>query len=303
LSLRRILVTGGTGNIGSVLVKKLIQSGHSVRVLTLPGDPQVKRLNGTGAEIRYGDISKKEELEDICKDIEMVFHLAAVIISSDERVFDNVNITGTINLLNEAQKSGVEHFVHVSSASVVYPKVTPYSLSKRIAEREVRQSVVPWTIVRPALLYGPDGGLEFDMFLDYLKDFPVIPFIGNGKALKRPVYVDDLIDGFLKLAKIGKGTQKIYNFSGASTISMIDFARFYLSLMEMEDKKIVKLPEWLCILAANMMKKVMKNPPLTWNVIAGVVQDADLSPVQAQKDLEYNPSRIEKKLPGCFPRS
>ncbi len=95
----------------------------------------------------------------------------------------------------------------------------------------VRESGVPWTIVRPTLVYSEDGGLEFKMFLDYLLKFPFIPFIGQGEAIKRPVYVQDLVDAFRKnLVAIPEGTGKIYNFSGKNAISIIDFARLCLLL-------------------------------------------------------------------------
>lgn len=299
---RNILVTGGTGNIGSALVRRLADSGYRVRVLALPEDPLRSHLNNTGVEFFYGDISNKSSLTGVCTGIDTVLHLAAVLLSDDDSVFDRVNIEGTSNILNAARQNNVKHFIHVSSASVVYPRTTPYSLSKRVAERLVKESGVPWTIVRPTLVYSENGGLEFNMFLDYLVKFPIIPFIGSGQALKRPVYVGDLIDAFMRLAAIPEGTAKIYNFSGKNAISMIDFARLCLLLSGSEDKLIVTIPEWLCIIAARLMKKYMKNPPLKWNMIAGVVQDADLDPSQTIIDLEYEPHDLVEQLRKCFPR-
>ena len=81
----------------------------------------------------------------------------------------------------------------------MYPHPTPYSLSKRAAEEIVTQSGVPFTIVRPTLVYGEKGGQEFDMYLDYLRKFPIVPFIGSGESLKRPVYVEDITEGLLAL--------------------------------------------------------------------------------------------------------
>jgi NADH dehydrogenase len=297
-----ILVTGGTGNIGSALVRRLTDSGNKVRVLALPQDPLKGHLDNTGAEFFYGDISNKNSLTNICAGIDTVIHLAAVLLSDNDSVFDNVNIKGTQNILEIASQNNVKHFIHVSSASVVYPRTTPYSLSKRVAERLVRESTVPWTIVRPTLVYSESGSIEFNMFLDYLIKFPIIPFIGSGQAVKRPVYAGDLIDAFVRLAAIPEGTEKIYNFSGKNAITMIDFARLCLLLSGSEDKFIVNIPEWLCIIAARLMKKYMKNPPLKWNMIAGVVQDADLDPSETINDLGYEPHDLVEQLRKCFPR-
>lgn len=299
---KKILVTGGTGNIGAALVRRLVDSGYKVRVLALPEDPLRGHLDNAGVEFFYGDISNKSSLTDVCTGIDTVLHLAAVLLSDDDSVFDRVNIKGTQNILQEARQNSVKHFIHVSSASVVYPRTTPYSLSKRVAERLVKESGVPWTIVRPTLVYSESGSLEFNMFLDYLIKFPVIPFIGSGQALKRPVYVEDLIDVFVKLVAIADGTGKIYNFSGKNAISMIDFARLCLLLSGSEDKFIVHIPEWLCIITASLMKKYMRNPPLKWNMIAGVVQDADLNPSETINDLGYEPHDLFDQLRKCFPR-
>ena len=288
--------------MGCVLVRKFLAIGISVRVLTLKDDPNISRLEGTGVEIRFGDISQPEDLLHICEDIDQVFHLAAVIISDDESDFERINACGTRTILAEAKKSGVKHFVYISSASVLYPQPTAYSLSKRAAEHLVRESGVPWTIVRPTLVYGKVGGLEFDMFLKYLRSFPVVPFIGSGEAIKRPVYVDDLVQGICSLESFPDGTGKAYNFSGGKGITMLDFTRLCLILMGKEHKPILHLPVWVCKLLAWILQRTMKKPPLRWNMIAGVIQDADLDPSEATRDLGYRPVSVAEKLPECFPR-
>jgi NADH dehydrogenase len=296
-----ILITGGTGAMGRVLVRKFLDSGISVRVLTLPGDPNVTELQA-GVDVRFGNIVNVADCRSVCDGITTVLHLAAVIITDDPPLYTSVNAGGTRNIIAEAEASGVSHFIHISSASVVYPKTTPYSISKRLAEDLVKKSKIPWTIVRPTLIYGKKGGQEFDMFLDYLRRFPIVPFIGEGGSLKRPVFVDDVVDGLFTLACLKRGTGKVYNFSGPETISIIDFARFCLLLLHLGNKPIVPLPVGLCLAIAAIMKKTLKHPPLKWSVIAGITQDANLDPAEAIADLGYAPQSLEKILPQCFPR-
>lgn len=297
-----ILITGGTGNMGSVLVRKLTELGYKVRVLTLKNDPFVSRLDGTGAEIRFGNVANSQDLEGICNGVNIVIHLAAIIISDHPDSFKKINLDGTRYLTTEAKRAGVSHFIHISSASVLYRKHTPYSLSKQEAERVVMNSGLSWTIIRPTLVYAEQGGQEFDMYLEYLNKYPIVPFIGDGRALKRPVYVNDIINGLVKLAAFEHGTNKVYNFSGANLISMLDFSRLCLLLMGKERKKIFHIPVWLCIAAAWVSGKFMKNPPIKWNAIAGVIQDADLNPADSINDLGYKPSSVAEVLPKCFPR-
>jgi nucleoside-diphosphate-sugar epimerase len=297
-----ILITGGTGAMGSVLVRKLHEQGHRIRVLTVPGDPLTKRLEGMDVDIRYGDVADAESLRGIGDGISVVYHLAAIIITTDETLYTRINTEGTRNMVAEAVRAGVHHFIHVSSASVVYPQTTAYSRSKRAAERIVQESGLSYTIIRPTLVYGERGGQEFDMFLAYLKKFPVVPFIGKGQALKRPVYVGDIIGGLVKCANRGAGTGKVYNFSGANAISIHDFARLCLVLMNREQVKIVHIPVWICRLMAGIMNRMFRDPPLKWSVIAGITQDANLDPQEAVRELGYAPSGLIDTLKGCFPR-
>lgn len=296
-----ILITGGTGAMGSVLIPKLVARGYAIRVLTLAGDRNAERLRKSGVDVRYGDVARKETLVGICEGVSVVLHLAAIIVTSDDSLYTSINAGGTRNMVDEARAAGVSHFIHISSASVVYPRPTPYSISKRMAEDFVKRSGLSWTIVRPTLVCAKKGGQELDMFLDYLRLFPVVPFIGDGKAVKRPVHVDDIVDGLVKLACRKSGNNAIYNFSGATAISIFDFAKLCLVLMDKPGRRIVSLPVWSCKLLAFAMKLTMKDPPLKWSVIAGMTQDADLDPASAIKDLGYNPSGLEEFLPECFP--
>lgn len=297
-----ILVTGGTGAMGSVLVRELAKRGKKVRALCMPGDPFVGRVKNIAADIRYADISNKVDIRNVCEGVKTVFHCAAVIISKNEASFEKININGTRNIVEEAMQAHAGHFIYISSASVLYPKPTPYSLSKRRAEEIVLNSGLPCTIVRPTLVYGENGGQEFDRYLDYLKKFPVVPFIGSGMSLKRPVFVEDVIRGLLAICDNEKSIGKTYNLSGGEAISMLDFSQLCLKYMGLELKPIIHIPIWICLTIAWLMRFVMKDPPLKWQVIAGITQDANLDPAGAMQDLGYEPKKVSEWLPKVFPR-
>jgi NADH dehydrogenase len=86
-----ILVSGGTGVMGSRLVHALVKSGWKVRVLTLPNDPLVSRLEGVDCDIFYGDIQDAHSLKGAFKGIDTVYHLAAIIIAQDPELFRKIN--------------------------------------------------------------------------------------------------------------------------------------------------------------------------------------------------------------------
>jgi nucleoside-diphosphate-sugar epimerase len=287
--------------MGSRLVRGLVEKGEKVRVLTLPNDPFVSRLDGLGVDIRYGDISKAETLAGIFDGVKTTYHLAAILIHKNPEMFEKINVNGTRNIMEGSIAAGVEHMILVSSASVVYNFTTAYSISKQRTEDMIKeQTAMKYTIVRPTLAYNEFGGEEFMMFQEYLLKYPVVPFIGSGRALKRPVHVDDLMRGFLAIPGNPKSYGKTYAFSGGEAIPIWDLAKLMLRHQGVK-KLFVPIPIAVCQAIELVMRQFMKKPPLTWNAIAGVMQDANLDNSAAREDLGYNPIGVRDGLQKCFP--
>ena len=298
MSKQTILVTGGAGVMGSRLVKGLVEGaggseGFNVRVLTLPGDPLVSRLDGLDVDIRYGDVSDASTLEGVFDGVDVIYHLAAILLSNDPARFERINVGGTRNMVEGGLRHGCKHFILVSSISVTYPYTTPYSLSKAKCEHIVKdQRQMDWTIVRPCLAYNENGGEEFKMFWDSLVKYPLVPFIGRGSALKKPVHVDDLMKGFLAIPGNEEARGKTYAFCGGEEISIRDMAKIMLRYKG-GDRPFLHLPVWFCKVLAWLMQRTMKRPPLTWNAIAGITQDANPSCAEAEVDLGYQPMNFQ----------
>jgi len=294
-----ILVTGGAGVMGQRLVQGLLDRGEQVRVVDRPGT----RIADPRVDLRHGDVTDPSSLQGVFDGVKTIYHLAAIIITHNPDLFDRVNVGGTRNMVQGGIAAGVDHFILVSSVSVVYPKTTAYSRSKRECERLVReQTAMKYTIIRPSLAYNEHGGEEFRMFLDYLKKYPVVPFIGRGRALKNPVHVDDLMRGFLAVAGNPKAYGKIYAFTGGEEITIWDLARLMLKHHGMS-KPMIPLPASLCTGLARIFERTMSKPPLTWNVVAGITQDANLDNSEARQDLGYNPIGVREGFRRCFPIS
>jgi len=294
------LVTGAAGVMGTRLVVRLLEAGWQVRALVLPNDPLRSRLSPLDCEIREGDVSNAASLARLCDGVDTVYHLAAIIISHDQSQFQRINLNGTVHLVAEATRAQVKHFIYVSSASVVYPRRTVYAESKLRAEGVVLASGLPSTIVRPTLVYEAGGGQELMMFLKYLQRFPIVPFIGTGGAIKRPVWSEDVVDGLARLAGNQAALGKSYNLSGGEPISILELAKLLLAHHD-QTRPILPVPVLLCRLAAFLLGLTMKRPPLTSSAIAGVINDADLDPAQAMADLGYRPIGVRQGFERCFP--
>lgn len=294
---RTVLVTGGAGVMGRRLCKGLTERGFDMRVIDRPGT----RIEGVGVDLRHADIADPSSLKGHFDGVGTVYHLAAVLLPPDPSMFETVNVGGTRNVVNAALDAGVRHFVHVSSASVVYPHPTRYSLSKREGERIVReQERMEWTIIRPTLVYDENGGIEFMRFLEYLKKFPVVPFIGRGHAKKNPVHTEDIMNGLIAIAGNPRTFGKVYNFSGGEEISIWDMAKLMLRHQGIR-KPFVPLPVWACRALAWAMARVMPSPPLTWQMIAGITQDANLDHANATEDFGYRPMGAHEGFQKTWP--
>ncbi len=110
------LVTGATGHIGNVLIRELLAKNEKVRAFVLPND-SLNSLSGLDIEIVYGNILDSRSLSLAMQGVDCVYHLAGMIsiLPGDKEKLFTVNVQGTKNVLSEAQNSGVNKFIYVSS--------------------------------------------------------------------------------------------------------------------------------------------------------------------------------------------
>jgi len=287
-----ILVTGGTGFIGSRLVKRLVNDGHTVRAMAISNDPLLGNLNGVDCEIVTGDITKPESLTDPVTGVDIVFHLAAVLYSDRPELFESINYNGTKALVDQSVAAGVTHFVYVSAAAANYEKRTLYGRTKHRAEllMESPQDRTNFTIARPTLVFGPNGGgQELIMYVEKLLSFRwFVPIVGDGSARKRWVHVDDVINGCALLADKPVSYGKTYNFGGGGSYTMREYTEMLCAKMGI-DKLIVGIPVWMCRGLAAILNVIQDKPMLKADTILGVTMDADFEIESARREIGYDP--------------
>jgi NADH dehydrogenase len=272
-----------------------------VRVLVLPGDPALARLADIPGEVVPADVADASSLAGCCDGVQTVYHLAAVILSDDPEQYRRINVNGTRNMIAEALRAGVDHFVLVSSAAAMDPASSPYARSKYEAEEILKkQKEMAWTIVRPTLVYERGGGQEFMLFMAALERFPVVPFVGRGAALKNPVHSDDLIRGLAAIAGNPLTRGKSYNFSGGEAITILELARLIL-YHRGGQRPFVYLPLWLCRGLASLGERLLRRPPLTLYGISRIEAEANPDNSEARRDLGYNPIGVREGLQRCYP--
>ena len=260
--MNNVLVTGGAGFIGSHLCERLLSDG--VKVICLDNfdsfyDPNIKIRNVEGVkkkspelfELVTGDIRNPEHLKGILQEnqIDFVVHLAARAgvrpSISDPLLYQDVNIRGTIVLLESCKAHGIKNFIFASSSSVygenqrvpftekdldIQP-ISPYGATKRAGEllcysyhHLYKMNIA---CLRIFTAYGPRQRPEMAIhkFARLIDQGGKIPMFGDGSSRRDYTYIDDLVDGILGVIRYHKGFE-IYNLGESQTTSLKELIQF-----------------------------------------------------------------------------
>jgi uncharacterized protein YbjT (DUF2867 family) len=218
----RILVTGGTGHLGTEIVSGLQRQGHHVRVLARQprGDSNV--------EWAKGDLSNVADVPAAVADVNAIIHAATNSPAARRGRFKlgdffsspaDVDVDGTKALLSAAERVGVQHFVHVSIVGLHQMRRLPYSRRKLEAEELVRTSPVPSSIVRATAFYW----LLERIFANMVKQ-PILALPAH--ASMAPVDSDDFAQ--FVVAGVADGPGEPEDFAGPQTLTMIELMQQYL---------------------------------------------------------------------------
>ena len=285
----KALVTGGAGVVGRALCRELLDRGVEVRVLTLPGDALAQSLPPE-VEVFYGDVTDAGSVGPALEGVDTVFHLDAILLSTVPGAFEKINAGGTRNVVACCKAAGVRRLLYVSSISVTYPVLTPYGQSKLAGETAVKGSGLDWTVVRPTLVIGDGGGVEFNMFARYVTRFPVYFMPGGGQSKKRPVRSVDLVKGIAAAGLADAAVGKTYALAGPEVLTMAEMARRVLTSRGCHHL-MLPLPWWVSRRLAVLKNWAGGNRVSAEQALAGFLYDAVPDIAEAVRDLGYAPEK------------
>jgi nucleoside-diphosphate-sugar epimerase len=189
--IRTLAVTGGTGFVGSHLLRLAIEQGYDVRALSRGWKPPEDEIAWVD-----GALDRPETLLKLCSGADAVIHVAGAINASSRAAFEAINVAGTANMIDAARKAGVRRFVHVSSLAAREPELSAYGWSKMRSEKLVAASGLNWTIVRPPAVYGPGDKETLELFRMAKLGLMLMPPKGRVSV----IHADDLARLLLALA-------------------------------------------------------------------------------------------------------
>ncbi|HSG98126.1 MAG TPA: NAD-dependent epimerase/dehydratase family protein [Woeseiaceae bacterium] len=281
----KVLITGGTGFIGSRLAFRCAETGHDVAVLGREDASEFEietrnLLSNHGVDVFVGSVTDRERMFEITRGVDIVFHLAAAQheMNVPDEVFRNVNIEGTRNMLDASIEAGVERFVHGSSIGVydrdvtsIVDETTPlkpdniYGVTKAEGEKVVKQyfDKQPSTIIRISETYGPGDRRLLKLFRGINKG--VFFVIGNGQNIHQLIYVDDLVDGLLLTAEHSAAVGETFVLAGNERLTTDGMVAAIAHAVGVPQKR-WRAPLWPFMAAAMVLETTLRplgiQPPL-----------------------------------------
>lgn len=303
----QILVTGATGYTGGRLTRALVDRGYRVRVLVRP-ETELGWLAEAPIEVARGDVRNGSDVASAMHGVDVVFHLAALYRAAKFHadVYHQVNVTGTANVIQAAADARVQRLVHCSTIGVhgdvreipaneesPYHPGDVYQRSKLEGEQLVQAAIaqgLPAVVVRPAGIYGP-GDRRF------LKLFRMVQsgrfrMFGSGKTFCHLVYIDDLIDGFLKCAEqpVAQGRTYILAGNEFTTLNELVTRVAEATRTRLHRRHLPFAPLWAAAVACETFCRPLGfEPPLHRRRVEFFVKNRAFTIDRARREIDFRP--------------
>jgi len=264
----QILITGGCGFIGRAAERALRARGHHVRLLS----SRRSGVQNVGPVVR-GDVRDPASLAAAAEGVEAVviahqFPGFPIEKPRAHQTFREVDAEGTANVIGAFKARGrPRHLMYLSGAAVrddmagAHPGID----AKLAAERHVRESGIPWTVLRASIVYGP-GDHYFSRLAEMIVQGPVVPVFGDGRALSSPIHIDDLAQAVAASMDDPRAQDALLDACGPNALSTNATLDLLMSVLG-QRRPVLHLPVGLMNAIALVLEQ-LPDPPLSRGLIA-----------------------------------
>lgn len=270
----RIVITGAAGLVGQNLAPLLLDRGHAVVALDKNAlNLEILKQINPAVDAHCVDLSARGRWVEVLAGADAVVDAKAQITSAIEEPFIRNNVRAQELLLEACQQQRVPHLIYLSSSVVISVAEDFYTTSKRAGEALVLRSPVPFTALRPPLMFGCFDVKHLGWLAKLIRLSPVVPIPGSGRFLRQPLYVLDLCRVILSCLDRGPSGQ-VHNVIGHERIDFIDLLRAVARVQGLRRLMLpVPIPLFRALLAT--YGALTGRPPFTGQQLAALTAGDD----------------------------
>ena len=252
----KVFVAGGTGFVGAHLVAALLNSGHTVRLLT-----HSRSVEHSGVEQVFGDVTRTDTFAQHVSGCDAVINLIGIIREFPSRgiTFERLHVEATANLIAATAGAGISRYLQMSALGSRPAAVAAYHRTKWRAEELLRGSSLEWTIFRPSLIFGPHDAF-INMLAAQLRLAPVMPVIGSGTYRLQPIHADDVARCFVSSLEMPATFRQSYELCGGDRLSYLELLDLIATALGRTRPLKPHLPLGLMKLIIPFMQKIPQFP-------------------------------------------
>ncbi len=255
-----LLLTGATGQVGSALLRRLVEDGAEVRCLVR--DPRRLGTMRVRVQIALGDLTDPPSFRNALRGVDTVVHLAGSIRDQPGGSIEELNGIATWRIVRAAQHAGVGRFVFFSALDASAQHRTRYHRAKAAAEQAVCETDLDWTVLAPSLVYAP--GTSWMALLERLALAPVMPMSGMGHARFEPIWAEDVAACAIGALRAPAGTRRRYELAGPDILTHTEIVRLVLDSLQ-RPRPLVKVPTPIVSRTLRLLGAALgARAPVTW---------------------------------------
>jgi nucleoside-diphosphate-sugar epimerase len=325
----RVIITGAGGFIGHHLVSDQLKRGREVTAI----DIHVERLEPLAKHpqlrVLKRDFTDPSIIEPLLQGQDICFHLASAHLENGvgKDYYRKVNVEGARDFVERASRAGVGRFVHCSSVGVFgdingraaseeddcHPEIV-YEKTKLAGELSLRDfaysSSYPLVVVRPAWVYGPGCPRTIKLYKTIKKGR--FFYVGMGKNLRHPIYIDDMLAGFEAAAVHPKAPGEVFIMAGPRPVTLEDLVKGIAGCLAVPSPRL-RLPKplvWTGCLISEAVGSALKKPSpftrrsikfFTGNAAFDTRKAAEMLDFRAEVELDEGLSRTTLWMKECLP--
>jgi nucleoside-diphosphate-sugar epimerase len=260
------VVTGAFGYSGQYIARRLLDAGKRVRTLT--NSPQRQNPFGDAVEAHPYNFDRPDELARSLESVAVLYNTYWVRFDHADFTYSQA-VKNTLVLFDAAVRAGVRRVVHVSITNPSLESKLPYFRGKAELEEALKESGLPYAILRPTVLFGKEDIL-INNIAWLLRRFPIFGVFGDGSYRLQPIYVDDLAELAVRYSRSEDNV--VIDAIGPETFTYRELVAAIGKAIGKE-RRVVGVPPWLGYFVGRLVGRVVGDVVVTREEIAGLMRD------------------------------